>query len=77
MKKRNEKPKKSKKKKSSKKNIKKDVTKQVGIFNDFVVYDKIDEPENKFDLLFNEPSDPFFKDWLELSRDLVIYSKKY
>ena len=66
MKKRNEKPKKSKKKKSSKKNIKKDVTKQVGIFNDFVVYDKIDEPENKFDLLFNEPSDPFFKDWLEI-----------
>ena len=76
MKKRNEKPKKSKKKKSSKKNKEKDVIKQVGIFNDFEVYDKIDEPENKFNLLFNEPSDPFYKDWLVIqSKDKPTQSR--
>ena len=65
MKKRNEKTKKSKTKKSSNKKIEKDVTKQVGVFNDFLVFDKIDEEEkNKFNFLFDEPSDPFLKDWL-------------
>jgi len=65
MKKRKENSKKSKTKKSSNKKIEKDVTKQVGIFNDFLVFDKIDEAEtNKFNFLFNEPSDPFLKDWL-------------
>ena len=55
MKKRKEKTKKSKIKDLSKIKIEKDITKQVGTFDDFLVYDKIDEMEkNKINNLFNE-----------------------
>ena len=65
MKKRNDKPKKAKTKKSSENKITKDVTKQVGIINGFLVYDKIeDNSEKKFDFLFNQPIDPSLQDWL-------------
>ena len=65
MKKRKDKPKKAKTKKSSDNKITKDVTKQVGIINGFIVYDKIeDNSEKKFDFLFNQPIDPSLQDWL-------------
>ena len=65
MKKRKDKPKKAKTKKSSENKITKDVTKQVGIINGFLVYDKIeDNSEKKFDFLFNQPIDPSLQDWL-------------
>ena len=65
MKKRKDKPKKAKTKKSSENKITKDVTKQVGIINGFLVYDKIEEnSEKKFDFLFNQPIDPSLQDWL-------------
>ena len=65
MKKRKDKPKKAKTKKSSDNKITKDVTKQVGIINGFIVYDKIEEnSEKKFDFLFNQPIDPSLQDWL-------------
>ena len=64
MKKRKDKPKKAKTKKSSENKITKDVTKQVGIINGFLVYDKIeDNSEKKFDFLFNQPIDPSLQDW--------------
>ena len=65
MKKRKDKPKKAKTKKSSENKITKDVAKQVGIINGFLVYDKIEEnSEKKFDFLFNQPIDPSLQDWL-------------
>ena len=78
MKKRKEKTKKSKIKNLSKIKIEKDITKQVGIFNDFLVYDKIDEMEKKdLNFLFNDPKDqPTQSRFINLFQEILEDDKK-
>ena len=78
MKKRKEKTKKSKIKDLSKIKIEKDITKQVGTFDDFLVYDKIDEMEkNKLNNLFNESKDkPTQSRFSNLFQEILENDKK-
>ena len=62
----------------SKIKIEKDITKQVGIFDDFLVYAKIDEIEKKeLNLFFNEPKDkPTQSRFSNLFQEILENDKK-